>query len=246
MGNLIEKVAFVNVECTYNENVKHLQFIEREEYCFSSVSQYKVPIRHLHVNDDYKTILMCHGNAEDIGYNNLETLSEQFNVNVCVFDYSGYGLHTCKISSEDNCKKDVIAVYDYLINTKNINPNKIVIYGRSLGTGLACFLAYYIRNDKDQPQKLILISPLMSAVKIVTNTWVPIDKFMNYKLAPKINCSTLILHGNKDKIVPYECGYELSTGFRNLYKFYTLDGSGHNNIDTHDYYKEINEFLNYE
>ena len=243
MGNFIEKVAFVNVPCTYDENIKHLQFVNRYEYHLSTMSTHDIPVRHLHVKDNYPTMLMCHGNAEDIGHCNLEMLAEQFNANICIFDYSGYGLHTCKISSEEYCKKDVVAVYNFLIKTKNIDPDKIVIYGRSLGTGIACYLAHYVKDDKYQPQKLVLISPLMSAVKIITNNWLPIDKFENYKLAPEINCLTLILHGNNDRVVPYECGVQLSTEFKNLYKFYTLKGCGHNDIDTFNYYKEINEFL---
>jgi acetyl esterase/lipase len=244
MGAIIEKLAFVDVDCTYDKNVKHLTFVNRKDMNLSSITKYKIPVRHLHVSDKYKTILMCHGNGEDIGNNDLEHMSNLFNANICVFDYAGYGLHTCKIPSEANCQKDVIAVYKYLINVKNINPNNICIYGRSLGSGVACFLAHYLKDFTEKPQQLILISPLMSAVKVVTDRWVPVDIFMNYALAPEINCSTLIMHGNRDEVVSYSCGRELSTNFPNLYKFYTLKNCGHNNINTRKYYREINKFLN--
>ena len=243
MGSAIEKFAFVDVACSYDHNVDHLTFVDREDWYLSSVNSHKIPVRHLHVSDKYKTLLICHGNAEDIGCYDLESMSKTFNANICIFDYSGYGLHTCKIASEANCQKDVITVYEYLIHDKKLNPNNICIYGRSLGTGVACFLAHYVKDQEKQPQKLILISPLMSAVKVVTDYWTPTDIFMNYALAPEIKCATLILHGNKDRVVPYSCGRNLASKFQNLYKFYTLKNCGHNDVHTNDYYREINEFL---
>lgn len=243
MGNIIEKIAFVNVPCSYDTNTDHLIFVPREELTFSMVQSYDIPVRHLHINDKYPTLLMSHGNSEDIGECDLKDLSEAFRANICVFDYAGYGLHTCRVSSESHCQKDIVAVYSYLINTKKINPEKIVIYGRSLGSGPACYLAHYVRNHHQRPQKLILVSPLSSAVSVVTDLWSPIDIFRNYQLAPQINCSTLILHGDNDKVVPHSCGLDLSTRFQNLYKFHTLVGGGHNNFVISEYCNEIYKFL---
>lgn len=242
MGAIVEKFAFKNVNCTYNNTIKHLKFIVREEIEASEIKSYNVPVRHLHINDDWPTLLMCHGNGDDIGGDNsLEELSGQFNTNICIFDYSGYGLHTCKTASEAGTRKDVIAVYNYLL-FMGIDPEKIIIYGRSLGSGVACYLAYHVNRDLRQPQKLILVSPLYSAVGILTNIS-PFDIFRNYAIAPNINCSTLILHGNNDRIVPYTCGKELSKKFPHLYKFYTLSSCGHSDIYTEGYYREINQFI---
>lgn len=243
MGNVIERFAFVDVPSSYNRNISHLTFVQRHEHWLSSVISYDIPVRYIYNNPDNPTILMCHGNAEDIGLYHLETLSEQFNANICVFDYAGYGLHTCKKPSEAECQKDVVAVYNWLLYELSIDQNKIVIMGRSLGSAVACHLAYYVRKDKKRPQKLILVSPLSSAVKVVSNYWVPVDKFMNYQLAPKIKCSTLILHGDNDEVVAHACGQELASKFKNLYEFYTLKGCGHNDIHTRDYNIQINKFL---
>jgi pimeloyl-ACP methyl ester carboxylesterase len=200
-------------------------------------------------------MIVCHGNGEDIGHIDPSELSNIFNVNVCVFDYSGYGLHSCKIASEASCQEDIIAVYNYLVQMKKADPKHIVLYGRSLGTYFACYLANYLCNcvvknteavsDKinHPPAKLILVSPLMSAAKTVMNIWSPIDILMSYKLAPYITCPTLILHGDKDTIVPYSCGVELSQLFPNLYQFITLNNIGHNNIPTSLSYSSIEKFL---
>src|SRR5437868_9370115 len=236
MGNTIESAIFRVPTSKYRKTMKYLTFLNRKELSYS----YNIPVTHLHINDDYPTLLICHGIGENLGYYDLDKMTNQYNCNICIFDYAGYGLHTCKYPSESECRKDVMTVYNYLINNKNIEPEKIVIYGRSLGTVVACYLAYHIRNDTQQPKKLILVSPLSSAYKVVTNIWLPGDLLINYTLAPDIKCSTFILHGCHDTVIPHSCGQELSTKFPNLYKFHTLHGRGHNNIFTTEYYTVIN------
>jgi pimeloyl-ACP methyl ester carboxylesterase len=73
--------------------------------------------------------------------------------------------------------------------------------------------------------------------------WLPGDFFQNYKLAPQIGSKTLILHGDCDKVIPYECGEKLSTLFKNCYRFVTLRHCGHNDIFTNTYYDEIKNFI---
>lgn len=105
------------------------------------------------------------------------------------------------------------------------------------------WVANILCSRNEIPMGLILISPLLSAVKTVTNFWIPGDMFKNYSLAPGITCSTLILHGDQDTIVPHECGKELSELFPKLHKFVTLEGCDHNNIWVIKYFTEIKEFI---
>lgn len=234
---VIEKFAFPKITCGYTNDISHLDFVTRDE-------DKRVPIRYYVKDINYPTVIMCHGNAEDIGGCRLEEISRLFGANICVFDYSGYGLHSERISSEKACYEDAIAVYNYLVDNKGIEPDKIIIYGRSLGTGVACHLAHYLSKNKSEfPHNLILVSPLMSAMGILTNTWTLWDSFENYLLAPEIPCSTLIIHGNKDVVVPYICGVKLSSLFPHLYDFVTLHNVGHNDISCPDYYNSINEFI---
>lgn len=124
-------------------------------------------------------------NSEDTGDTNPYEISERFKVNICLFDYAGYGLHSDSNSSVRSCEKDVLAVYNHLISIKSIPPDKMIIYGRSLSYP-ACYLCHYLWqqhiNTNISQHKLILISPLMSAVKLITNMYSPIDILTNYKL----------------------------------------------------------------
>jgi len=244
MGNIVTSMAFQPSSSTYNESISYLEFVVRKERSYSCEYTYEIPIRHYHRNHDIPTMVVCHGNAEDIGQTNPVELSTQFNVNVCLFDFASYGLHSNKVPSESSCQKDVIAVYNHLIRNKGVSPESIIIYGRSLGTGIATYLAHYLCSI-GIPNRLILVSPLYSAASTVTNFPVPGDIFLNYRLAPQIISETLILHGNNDNVVPYSCGVNLSRLFPNLTSFITLENCGHNDIFVDTYYTEIYNFINY-
>ena len=202
MGNIVTRMAFAPRISSYDDNIAYLDFVERREMNSSVVYTYKIPIRFYNLDQNLPTMIVCHGNAEDIGETDPRFLSELFNVNVCLFDYSGYGLHNNKTPSEKSCQKDVIAVYDYLVFEKFMNPDSIIIYGRSLGSGIATFLSHYL-CERNGDNKLILVSPLYSATSTVTNIYIPGDIFLNYTLAPNIGSKVLVLHGNKDNLVPF-------------------------------------------
>jgi hypothetical protein len=217
-------------------------------------------------------MLVCHGNNDDIGRTNPITMAEKFNVNICMFDYAGYGLHSCNQSSEKAAILDTMAVFYHLVTVKNIQINNIIIYGRSLGSGMACYLAHHLSEQQSQsklsnidheitnlenklpttsdnglsinkPKCLILVSPLMSAAKTLIDIHLPCDIFMNYILAPKITYSTLIIHGTKDTVVPYSCALELSKLFPGCVEFVSLNDRGHCNIWTPYCYDKIKEFI---
>jgi pimeloyl-ACP methyl ester carboxylesterase len=188
-------------------------------------------------------MLMCHGNGEDIGHTDPCEIAHKFGVDVCTFDYAGYGLHDCKISSESACQKDVLTVYNYLIQNKGFLPENIIIHGRSLGSAMACYLAHHLCICEQVPRGLILVAPLMSAIMTVFNLKCPWDIFVNYNLAPFITCPTLIIHGDRDTIVPYWCGVELSKLFPKLDRFITLTGLGHSDMWVPDYYDGITDFV---
>ena len=242
MGSAISIMAFAPGKSSYDKNISYLEFVEREEFSGSIIYTYNIPVRFYCIDPNSPTMIVCHGNSEDIGQTNPKSLAELFNVNVCLFDYSGYGLHSNKRPSEQSCQKDAIAVYDYLVFDKFMDPESIIIYGRSLGTGVAAYLSHYL-CQRNGTNKLILVSPLYSAASTVINMYVPGDIFLNYQLAPKIISRVLILHGNKDNVVPYLCGLKLSRLFPNLTKFVTLDDCGHNDVMNKSYIDEIKEFI---
>lgn len=108
-------------------------------------------------------ILRCHRNDSDIGmqlpvnaYTAWRLCSDVFE-----FDYSGYGISTSS-ASESNLFKDVMAAYKFLTEELKVNPNKIIVFGQSLGSVPAIYLA-----SRGVPIKgLIVEGVLMSAFRI--------------------------------------------------------------------------------
>lgn len=246
MPSFIESLALPssNVPITYTDNHPYLKHVSRQ--CLDCLNHdVQIPYT-IYKNEKNKyTILFFHGNGEDIGKYNVENISKLFGCNIVVMEYSGYGIHTCRNATEKNICADALAIYKSLIKDENIDPSTLILFGRSIGTGVACYLAHHLSINKEKIAGLILLSPFLSIIKTTTNLplgW--FDIFCNYSLAPNIHFSTLIFHGTNDTIVPYLNGYELSLLFPNLYSFISLKNKSHNDIYFDDIVLIIIEFIN--
>ena len=104
------------------------------------------------------TWLWFHGNAGNISHrlDNLSLLREQLGVNVFLFDYRGYGQSQGEVS-EEGTYRGAEAALDYVLSRQDVDPDKIVFFGRSLGGAVAVELA-----TKRPPFALIMESPFTS------------------------------------------------------------------------------------
>ena len=232
MGNIITHLALPCPPCSYDLTLSYLKFIYVSD-------DYIIPIRYYNWNDALPTMIMCHANGEDISNLNVEKLSYLYNVNIITFDYAGYGLHSCRIPSEENCYKDVIAVYYYL---KSKNIANIIIYSRSIGTGVAAHLAFHLCQHHI-PCKLILVSAFKTVMTTILNIWTPFDLFLTYLIAPMITCPTLVINGCHDPVTDCKRSYELSQLFPNA-QFVDIANAGHDNVfKFHSYDRAITNFI---
>jgi pimeloyl-ACP methyl ester carboxylesterase len=136
------------------------------------------------------TFLYSHANAEDIGtvYPWVKFLAKSLHVSILAYDYTGYGLSQPSIPSEENCYADIDAAYDYLVNERQILPENIVLYGRSLGSGPSCYLAARTAEAGSPVAGLILHAPFLSVFRVVFESGCTLigDKFPNVDVAPYI------------------------------------------------------------
>jgi len=195
------------------------------------------------------TILFSHGNAEDLGmiYDWFNDLARVLRVNIMAYDYTGYGKSTAGAgnsngnnnasfgASEYNCYNDIDAAFEYLTETRRIQPEQIVLYGRSLGSGPSCYLASRTAKAGRSVGGVILQSPLLSAYRVAFNfrfTMVG-DKFPNIDYAPDIACPVFIVHGTQDEVVPFWHGQDLFLSIPQQWraKPFWVDSAGHNNIE---------------
>jgi fermentation-respiration switch protein FrsA (DUF1100 family) len=192
------------------------------------------------------TLLFSHGNAEDLGMilQYFRELSQDLKVNVFCYEYVGYGLST-GTPSEEGVLACAEAAFKYVRDILGIPWNKVVLYGRSLGSGPSVHLAALTAA-----RGLILQAPLMSTYRVAMNFRFTLegDAFPNIDLIDKVVCPTYIIHGTKDEIVPVSHGEELYRKLRNPYSPYFVDGGGHNNLEVfrrQEFFHRLYDFLLY-
>ena len=188
------------------------------------------------------TILYSHGNGEDLGMIERAILPLVDHGYTCVsYDYPGYG-HSSGKPSEQGCYEAIDAVFTKLTREDEINKSRIVLWGRSLGTGPSCYLA-----SREKVAGLLLETPFISAFLTVTEIpIVPWDRFPSIKRAPQIKSESLVIHGREDEIVPFRHGRKLFESLPEPKTFLEITEANHNDlpeIGGEKYRSSINHFL---
>ncbi|MFB2839418.1 alpha/beta hydrolase [Floridanema evergladense] len=172
------------------------------------------------------TILYSHGNAEDLG-EMLPILRELGNLGFSVFayDYRGYGTSQGN-PTEKNAYKDIDAAYDYLTQKLGVSPEKIILYGRSVGGGPSVDLA-----SRQPIGGLILENTFVSTFRVVTQIPLfPFDKFNNIQKIKKVHSPVLVMYGKADKVIPYWHGRELFATANEPKRVLVVETAGHNDF----------------
>jgi len=144
------------------------------------------------------TILYSHGNLEDIGFirPRLE-LFRKHGFSVLSYDYPGFGASEGK-KNEENCYDAAQTAYKYLTETLKVPPNRIILYGRSMGGGPNSYLAV-----KYPCAGVVMHSTFVSAFRVQTGIRIlPWDRFENLGRIPEIKRPILFVHGLSDETIP--------------------------------------------
>ncbi|MEX2670562.1 MAG: alpha/beta hydrolase, partial [Phycisphaeraceae bacterium] len=187
-------------------------------------------------------IVLSHGNAEVIDY-----LPEQvapfrrLGISVLLPEYRGYGRSAGK-PSQAAIVDDLTAFHDRLTAREDIDQGRIVLLGRSVGTGVATALA-----DRRPPAAMILQSPFTSVADIMAGYGIPrpfvLDPFDNAAVLEKLDRPLLLQHGRRDTIIAYHHSETLHALAPNA-TLINYD-AGHNDmpITTAAYWQDITNFL---
>lgn len=178
-----------------------------------------------------KTILYSHGNATDVGAMSMmqAILAKKLNVNVVMYDYSGYG-ESGGVALEKNTYYDIQTAYKYCVEClAEGKPEKVIIYGQSVGSGPSCYIA-----KKKPVGGLVLHSPFMSGMRVLTpsRALACLDIFPNINRIKKVKCPVMIIHGQQDEEVGMAHGVALHEAVPDQYKrepWWVAD-RGHNDI----------------
>lgn len=186
-------------------------------------------------------LLYSHGNAEDLGdLRPLLGYLQKLGFAIFAYDYHGYGTSKGR-PSEQNTYRDIDAAYNYLTKTLKLSPDKIILYGRSVGAGPSTDLA-----TRRPVAGLILESAFVSAFRVMTQIPLyPFDKFANLSKISSVHCPVLIIHGTNDGVIPFWHGQELFKQANQPKQFFAVEGADHNNIIEiagEDYPEALNKF----
>jgi len=192
---------------------------------------------------NYPTIIMFHGNAGHIGYR--LPLARQWadaGLGILMVEYRGYGGNPGS-PTEKGLYKDGKAALSFLAQ-QNVPPQDIVLFGASLGTGVAMELA-----SQHNFCSLILQTPFLSltAVARYHYPWIlipPADRYDSLSKIKTVNTPLLVLHGKRDNIVPFSQGkalFEASPAENK--KFAQFPDGNHNNLWCETFYQATLQFI---
>ena len=175
------------------------------------------------------TLLFLHGNAGNISHR-LDSIKifHRLGLSVLIIDYRGYGQSGGK-PSEHGTYEDAQAAWEHLVKERQIPAEDIIIFGRSLGGGVASWLA-----SQHKAAALILESTFTSIVDMGKHyyPYLPISllariRYDSIERVGNIDYPILIIHSPDDELVPYKLGQKLYESATKTRSFLSIQG-GHN------------------
>jgi len=242
MGQVVTHVAF-----PVPERSESAQLLEARPDLLWLTTEDDVEIPAVHIRKSLgadRTILYSHGNAEDLGLilPLLDRMAEACVSDIFAYEYPGYGISDGS-PSEESCYSAIQAAYDYLVVELEVDPSRIVVMGRSIGSGPSVDLVSRHREIHG----MILKSPIESGMAIFGNMSAQlgynIDIFRNYEKCPDVVCPVLVMHGCNDKVVPIQNGEAIHRACRNAVKPFWVPNCGHNNMPEQVCLGRVREFL---
>lgn len=187
------------------------------------------------------TLLYFHGNA-----GNFSDRAERFRqilgsgLGLLTFSYRGYP-GSGGAPSEAGLESDALQIFDWLA----ARTPDIVIYGESLGTGVATYLA-----ANREARALVLEAPFTAALDLAAAAypWIPTgllmrDPFLSRETIKAVDEPLLVIHGTLDRTVPVEQGKRLFALAQEPKKLVIIDGAGHGDLWKKGLWRAVVEFL---
>lgn len=188
-------------------------------------------------------VLYFHGNRKNIS--RFAKFAPNFTKNgyeVWMVDYPGYGKSTGPMSEQ--------RLYDfadqlYKLAAARFAKDSIVIYGKSLGSGIAAWLA-----SKKNCRQLILETPYYSITSLCRRYFpiYPVGRMIHYKIPTyeylqQVIVPITILHGTADGVIPYSNAERLKPWLKPADKFITIEGGSHNNLNDYPLFHQALDSL---
>lgn len=187
---------------------------------------------HLRTEDPKGVILYHHGNSGNLSeWRKVASLLLPYGFDVLIYDYRGYGKSDGRIDKESTLFRDAQLIYERM--KEEYGEDRILLYGRSLGSGIATRMA----SDND-PALLLLETPFYSMKDLVYHyyPWFPATLVLNFPFRNDIHlqethCPVYIFHGDQDKVIHYRSTEKLKKLLKPRDRFFTIEGGDHADLN---------------
>lgn len=199
-------------------------WIENE---FGKTETWYLPPLNFEYNKTYPLMIIAHGNADIIDrWVEVVKFLRKSGIGVLLVEYPGYGRSKGN-PSQHNITEVFLKSYDIIIKKSEIDKNKIILLGQSIGGGAVCSLA------KERPSNLMILISTFTSIDIFASQYLlpkflVKDTFDNLSVVSNYKNPSLFVHGKNDNIIPISESEILNNAAQNG-KLIKLDG-GHNMI----------------
>ncbi|MEM1136877.1 MAG: alpha/beta fold hydrolase [Bacteroidota bacterium] len=237
-----EKIIFLpeKLPADYQFNIS-LSF---EEVFLDTEKDVTIHGLHFKKSNSKGVILYFHGNAGSLErWGDVAHYFDKYPYDFFIYDYRTYGKSNGK-RSEEAMYYDAEHCLKYLLST--FSENQLILYGRSLGSGIAAKMATLYDVNK-----VILETPYYNLYDVARHyaPFIPYKLLMRYSFRsdlwlPKIKCPVYIFHGTKDKIIPHSSALKLAEKLNGQGKFVSIPKGRHNNLAEFELFnRELNLIL---
>jgi uncharacterized protein len=197
-----------------------------------------------------RTVLLCNGNAGNMGYrlDRAREMQRRLGVSVLLFDYRGYGKSEGS-PDEAGTYRDARAAYRHAVEAKGVPPQDLVLFGESLGAAVAVQVAL------ERPAGALILESAFTSIPDMARAAYPFlppvgplirTRYETLAKVPQLALPLLVLHGERDEIVPFAQGGRVFEAAGGPKRFFAIPGAGHN--DTYRaggeaYWRALGEFL---
>ena len=219
-------------------------FPEAEEHVLTTADEEKVIVWHVPAKPGHPVVLYFHGNGDFLAgfFGRFRDIVAD-GTGIVALSYRGYAGSSGK-PSEQGLLRDAAAAYAF--TSVRYGADRIVVWGFSLGTGVAVALA------ADRPVgRLILEAPYTSTADIAGARfrWVPVrwlmrDQFRSDQRIARVTAPLLIMHGTDDPVIPISFGERLFALAHEPKLFVRFPDGGHDNLDDYGAIETARHFIN--
>jgi fermentation-respiration switch protein FrsA (DUF1100 family) len=213
---------------------------QAEEVVLDTADGERVIVWHIAPRGDQPVVLYFHGNGGALRYraDRFRALTQD-GTGLVALSYRGYAGSSGR-PSEDGLLEDARAAYGFA--AQRYPAARLVLWGESLGTGVAVAIAAEKSAEKSIEKKLarlVLEAPFASAVSVAASVYpfVPVrflmkDQFRSDLRIRNVTVPVLIVHGDRDTVIPIQSGERLYALAQDPKRFLRVPGAGHEDLGT--------------